>query len=74
MVELSWKGHGINEAAFDKKTKKMVVKINKAFFRPTEVNYLFGTQKANKTLKWAPKTDLNKLIKIMCDYELSKYV
>ncbi len=73
--ELTWKGHGIKEVAFDKKTNKMVVKINKAFFRPTEVNYLFGdSKKANKTLKWSPKTDLNKLIKIMCDYELSKYV
>ena len=73
--ELTWKGHGIKEAAFDKKTNKIVVKINKAFFRPTDVNYLFGDpKKANKTLKWSPKTDLNKLIKIMCDYELSKYI
>tara|TARA_B100001093_G_scaffold382414_1_gene367966 strand:- start:3727 stop:4749 length:1023 start_codon:yes stop_codon:yes gene_type:complete len=71
--DLIWKGKGIKEKAIDKKTNKTIVKIDKEFFRPTEVNYLYGdSRKAKKILKWAPKTNLNDLIKIMCDYEMSK--
>ncbi len=68
---LIWKGSGINEKAIDKKTKKTIVKISKKYFRPTEVNFLYGnSNKAKKILKWTPKTDINTLIKKMCDYEL----
>ena len=68
---LIWKGSGINEKAIDKKTKKTIVKISKKYFRPTEVNFLCGnSNKAKKMLKWTPKTDINTLIKKMCDYEL----
>ena len=43
----------------------------KKYFRPTEVNFLCGnSNKAKKMLKWTPKTDINTLIKKMCDYEL----
>ena len=71
---LVWKGKGINEKAFDKKSNKLIIQISKKFFRPTEVNYLYGdSSKAKKILKWKPKTDLNNLIKIMCEYEISKH-
>jgi len=72
--DLTWTGKGLNEKAFDKNTKKLIVKIDKNYFRPTEVNYLYGdSRKAKKILKWSPKTSINELIQIMCDYELSKY-
>ncbi len=72
--KLSWKGKGIHEKAYDMKTNKLIVSIDKKYFRPTEVNYLFGDfKKAKKALNWKPKTNLNQLIKIMCDYETSKY-
>ena len=51
-----------------------LVKIDKEFFRPTEVNYLYGdSRKAKKILKWEPKTDFNTLVQIMCNAELDKY-
>ena len=72
--ELIWQGEGLNEIAIDNKTKKTIVKINKKYFRPTEVNFLYGnSRKARKVLKWSPKTNINELIKKMCDYEISKY-
>ncbi len=71
---LIWQGKGLYEKAIDKNTKKIIVKIDKKYFRPTEVNFLFGNSvKAKKILKWAPKTNINQLIKKMCDYEISKY-
>tara|TARA_Y100000816_G_C26092998_1_gene577896 strand:- start:418 stop:1437 length:1020 start_codon:yes stop_codon:yes gene_type:complete len=72
--DLIWKGKGLNEKAYDKNSKKLIVKIDKNYFRPTEVNYLYGdSSKAKKILKWSPKSSINELIRIMCDYELSKY-
>ena len=73
-LDLIWTGRGLNEKAMDKNTKKVIVKIDKKYFRPTEVNFLFGdASKAKKTLKWSPKTNINELIKKMCDYELKKF-
>ena len=71
--DLIWQGKGLNEKAYDRKTKKLIVRIDKKFFRPTEVNYLYGdSTKAIKSLNWKPKTDIDQLIKIMCKYEISK--
>ena len=53
---------------------KIVLKIKKEFFRPTEIKSTFGnSSKARRILKWKPKTDFDSLVKIMCDAELSKY-
>ena len=71
---LIWKGTGLSEKALDKKTRKVIVRIDKKYFRPTEVNYLYGNStKAKKKLKWSPKTNIDQLIKKMCDYEIKKY-
>ena len=71
---LIWVGKGLKEKAMDKKTKKTIVKIDKKYFRPTEVNYLYGdSTKAKKILKWSPKTNIDELIKKMCDFELNQY-
>ena len=71
---LQWHGKGLNEKAIDRNSKKIIVTIDKKYFRPTEVNYLFGdSRRANKILQWSPKTDLDTLIKRMCEYEISKH-
>ena len=73
-MHLKWEGEGLGEKAIDLKTKKIVVKIDKKYFRPTDVNVLYGdSSKAKKILKWKPSTNLNELIKIMCEYEVAKY-
>lgn len=71
---LQWLGKGLNEKAIDRNSKKIIITIDKKYFRPTEVNYLFGdSRRANKILQWSPKTDLDTLIKRMCEYEISKH-
>ena len=48
-----------------------VVKINKNYFRPNEVNNLIGNaNKARKLLKWKPKINIHQLIKEMMDTDL----
>ena len=70
-----WKGKGMNEVAIDKQTNKIIVKINESFFRKSEVDRTFGnSKKAKKTLAWSPKTNIDDLVKIMCESELENYI
>lgn len=70
-MNVSWRGHGLKEKLINNKNNKTIIKINPKYFRPAEVNLLIGNSaKARKKLKWKPKTDLNKLIKIMIDEEI----
>ena len=65
-----WIGKGLNEKAIDLENKKVIIKINKKHYRPTEVEYLKGDyKKASKELKWYPKTNIKELVKIMLDAE-----
>ena len=72
--DIVWRGKGLEECAIDKNSGRKIVKIDKKFFRPTEVNYLKGDySKARRILKWAPKTSFKDLIKMMCENEIKKY-
>lgn len=62
-INLSWKGKGLKEVGFDKKSGEIAIKIDKAYFRPNELNYLKGDyKKAFKLLKWKPKISIDNLI------------
>jgi len=72
-LKIKWIGNGIDEKAINLKNKSTIIKIDKNFFRKTEVFALKGdTRKAKKILKWTSKTNLGQLIKIMIDAELKK--
>tara|TARA_B100000427_G_C15491774_1_gene587970 strand:- start:215 stop:1258 length:1044 start_codon:yes stop_codon:yes gene_type:complete len=72
-IEIKWEGSGINEVGINLENKKVVIKIDKNYYRPTEVNILQGDfAKAKKELKWEPKTTLNDLIKLMVSADLEK--
>lgn len=61
--EIEWFGNGLEEVGVDKKTGKTIVKINPEFYRPAEVNYLWGnSQKAHDVLGWVPEYDLEDLV------------
>lgn len=71
-IELEWKGKGINEKGYDKKTGKMVVCINPKWFRPADVVNLCGDpRKAKIKLGWNPqKTSYEQLCAIMAEHDL----
>ena len=61
--EIEWKGEGINEVGIDKKTQRVLVKIDEKYFRPCEVDLLLGdATKAEEKLGWKREYDLDKLI------------
>lgn len=51
---------------------KKYVKIDKRYFRPTEVDHLLGdSSKAKRKLKWKPKVDFKKLVHMMVDADMA---
>ena len=73
-MNLIWKNKGVKEVAIDKQSKKIVIKIDKKYFRPGEVDYLRGDyRKAKKLLKWKPKYKSNDLISDMIEFEQNLY-
>ena len=68
-IDLEWSGSGIDEAAKDKKGN-ILIKIDKKYFRPTEVPFLQGdSSKAHLKLGWYPKLKLQDLIREMLTKE-----
>ena len=71
-IKVKWRGKGLNEVGFDQKTNKILIKIDKKYFRPQEVDHLRGDyNKAKKTLNWQPKIKFKKMIKDMLDKDLN---
>jgi len=75
-IDIRWEGKGLEEKGYDAKTGKMLVCVNPAWFRPTDVDNLWGDPtKARTVLGWDPqKTSYEELVAIMArhDRELAK--
>jgi GDPmannose 4,6-dehydratase len=71
--KLEWRGAGIDEIGLDADTGDALVKIDKRYFRPTEVDSLLGdAQKAFDRLGWRHKTSFAQLVAEMVDTDLKK--
>ena len=67
-LKILWKGKGLNEKAYliKGKTKELMIKIDKKYFRPLEIDYLKGNpKKAFKQLNYKLKHNLKDLVKDM---------
>jgi GDPmannose 4,6-dehydratase len=63
---------GIEEEYLDENNNP-VIKIDKKYFRPSEVNLLLSDpSKAFEILGWRPEVRFHDLVKIMCEYDLKK--
>ena len=70
-IRIRWEGKGLDEKGYDEKTGKMLVCVNPAWFRPTDVDNLLGDPtKARTVLGWNPqKTSYEELIRIMAEHD-----
>jgi len=66
-IIIDWQGENENEVGLDSKTKDILIKVDKKYFRPCEVELLLGdSSKARNNLGWKPDCDnLDKLIDSM---------
>jgi GDPmannose 4,6-dehydratase len=66
-MHLTWTGRGLEEKACDG-DGKVVVSVDPAYFRPTEVETLLGDPgKARRQLGWEPRTSFLELVREMVD-------
>lgn len=70
-ITLRWEGKGLDEKGYDVATGKMLVCVNPAWFRPTDVDNLWGDPtKAKTVLGWNPqKTSYAELVRIMAEHD-----
>lgn len=70
-IEIRWEGSGLDEKGYDVNTGKMLVCVNPAWFRPTDVDNLWGDPtKAKTVLGWNPqKTSYEELVRIMAQHD-----
>jgi GDPmannose 4,6-dehydratase len=67
--KIIWKGKGKNEKGLV--DGKVIVKVDKNYFRPTEVETLLGdASKAKRKLGWEPKISFKKLVSEMVSEDL----
>ena len=70
-ITIRWEGEGIDEKGYDAETGKMLVCVNPQWFRPTDVDNLWGDPtKAKTVLGWNPqKTRYEELVEIMAKHD-----
>ncbi len=71
--EIAWRGHGLEEKGIDSATGKVLVEVDPAYFRPTEVELLLGdASKAREKLGWTPRYSLEELVCEMMEHDLAE--
>ena len=70
-VEIDWQGAGVNEKGIDSSSGKILVEVDEKYFRPTEVELLWGdASKAEKELGWKRNISFEDLVSGMVKYDL----
>ncbi len=65
-IEVEWSGTGVDEIGKDKATGQVIVRVNKDFFRPAEVDVLLGNPaKAETKLGWKREIPFSELVERM---------
>ncbi len=65
-TEIAWRGKGADEKGIDAKSGRVLIEIDRRYFRPTEVDLLQGdASKARERLGWVPTITVDQMIKEM---------
>jgi GDPmannose 4,6-dehydratase len=72
-IDLEWRGRGVEETGIDTASGRTVVRINRKFYRPAEVDLLIGNPaKAKEKLGWQASTTLEELCRMMVEADLRR--
>lgn len=70
-IVIEWKGVGVEEKGYDKETGRLLVDVNPKYFRPAEVELLWGdARRAEKELGWERKVSFKRLVSMMVDSDM----
>jgi GDPmannose 4,6-dehydratase len=71
-MKIEWRGQGEDEMGFDAKTGRNLVRVDRRYFRPTEVEILLGdATKAKQKLGWVAETNFHELVAEMVKSDLA---
>lgn len=72
-ITIAWKGKGVEEVGYDKNTGRILVEVNPRYFRPAEVELLWGDcSKAESELGWKRSVDFKGLVKMMVEADMKE--
>jgi GDPmannose 4,6-dehydratase len=72
-IDIVWKGSEVDEKGYDMATGKVLIDINPRYFRPAEVELLWGDcSKAEKELGWKRKVEFKGLVKMMLESDMKE--
>jgi GDPmannose 4,6-dehydratase len=70
-MHIRWHGKGADEIGVDAKTGRVIVKIDRHYFRPAEVDTLLGdASKAFEKLGWRAEISFDSLVSEMVEGDL----
>jgi GDPmannose 4,6-dehydratase len=70
-MDITWQGNGVDETGIDRKSGRVVIRVDPAYFRPTEVDLLIGNPaKAQAVLGWSHRTTLAEMVAEMVAHDL----
>jgi GDPmannose 4,6-dehydratase len=69
--DIEWDGEGENERGTDRKSGKVIVRVDRKFFRPPERTVLCGNPaKAREKLGWKPRFSFQQIVEVMMKADL----
>lgn len=72
-ITIRWQGTGAEEKGYDAETGKLLVDVNPEFYRPAEVEFLWGDcTKAEKELGWKRDVDFKELVAMMMEADMKE--
>jgi len=71
-IHIDFKGEGVDEKGYCRKTGKCLIEVDPRYFRPTEVDLLIGDPgKAKQRLGWSAETSVRELAREMVAADLT---
>lgn len=72
-IDVRWEGEGVDEVGIDCETGETVVQVNTDFYRPIDVQALYGdASKAREEMGWEPEVGFDGLVEKMVHRDLER--
>ena len=72
-MKIEWRGMGVDEKGYDSETGKLLVTVDPRYFRPSEVDLLWGdASKAEYELGWRRHTNFRELVAMMVQADIAE--
>jgi GDPmannose 4,6-dehydratase len=72
-LHIGWRGEGAATEGFERKSGRLLVRVNPAFYRPADITLTVGNAaKAAAILGWRPNVKFDELIAMMVEADLAR--